>query len=211
MSMNEKSGLEAVRKFLEGNGEREGLSAEMLEHGVAEVEDPEHPDCVVFEVRRERIIHDSFPRRAISTAIIVTNSARYAFNPAAKTLERLTKQSAPTIAADWDAVVENDINDLFFSCRLLGKGHHIFKVCGLVKEKWRTINFETVEEHIIRMSQDLTFEDTGVEIVARAGAGDVMKIREKLRDAFCNRAVAKARAKWVEYMENPVENSEEGD
>ena len=209
--MNEKPGLEAVRKFLEENGDREGLSAGMFEHGVAEVEGPEHPDCVVFEVRRERIIRDSFPRRAISTAIIVTNSSWYAFNPSAQTLERLTKQSAPTVAADWDAVVENDTNNLLFSCRLLGKGHHIFKVCGLVKEEWRTINFETVEENILRLSQDLTFEETVGEIVARAGAGDVMKIREQLRAAFCNRAVAKARAKWVKYMENPVENSEEGD
>ena len=113
---------------------------------------------------------------------------------------------------DWDAAVENDTSDLSFTFRLLGKGHHLCIASGaLINEEWRLVNFEDVEHHISLASEDLSFEDAAEGMVEKAGTEDIFEIGGKLREAFCKRAVAKARAAWAGYMKDPAENSVEED
>ena len=210
--MNEKPGLEAVRKFLEERGEgADGLTAQNLSARTVETEDPEHRDCVVFEVKRESILMDSFNRCPRAVEVLVTCWFRYSFNPEAKTLEKLNNQSAPSFLTDWAAVVENDVADTNFSFQLLGRGHTTCKVAGpRVKEELRVVNFEDVERRIQDIANKLHYEDIAGKIVRRAGTGDPVAITKRLREEFCNGAVAKVRPKWEKYMEDPEANSDRG-
>lgn len=210
--MDGNPGLEAVRKFLEERGEgADGLTAQNLSARTVESEDPEHRDCVVFEVKRESIYTDSFHRFPKPVAFVVTCWSRYSFNPEAKTLEKLNNQSAPSFLTDWAAVVENDVAKTNFSFRRLGKEHIICNVDGpRVKEEWRVVSFESLEQHLQGIADKLRYEDIAGKIVRRAGTGDPVAITKKLREEFCTRAMPNAWLKWVNCMGNPEVNSEGG-
>lgn len=208
--MSVKSGMSAVWEFLEKNGPRDdGLTAEKFLTRAEEIEDPDYPDCVVFEIERHRAILGTVYRRGEPMGSFQTYWARYAFDPKTETLNELPEKRPRIAQVDWDKAIERDFNDFSFSFCPVGEGKHRLTGDGITLGEWVVSSFEEVERHIQDLADGMDFEATAERMVAEAGTGDEFEICERLRESFCEKAVSQTRREWEEYLKNPEANSEE--
>jgi len=205
--MAEKKSLSLVVEYLEEIGGKD-ISTELTPKKIWDrailTEDPERPDCIVFEVERHHPILAITYSPGSPMAAFVTYWPIYSFNPKTKTLEEIGENRPHEVYVDHYWVADSWMGDVFFDFSPAENGQHRCREVQSCEESL-VRNTEEVEDFAKSIANGWDLNESADDLAVYLEPKEVQEHIEQIRNACKEAIVKRAKEAWEDYLKE-IEN-----
>jgi hypothetical protein len=208
--MAEEKSLSPVVEYLEEIGGEDistGLTPQKIWDRAILIDDPERPDCIVFEVERHHPILGTTYSPGSPMAAFETCWPIYSFNSKTKTIEVVGENRPAEVDIDHSWVADSWVGDVSFDFSPAKNGQHICREMQSGEESL-VRNIKEVEEFAKSIVNGWSLDCYEDELDEHLEPKEIQEHMENIKNICKEIIVDRAKEAWEEYLEE-IKNGEE--
>jgi len=209
--MAEEKSLSPVVEYLEeidGEDISTGLTPKKIWERATLIDDPERPDCIVFEVERHHPILGTTYSPGSPMDAFETCWPIYSFNPTMKTIEEIGENRPSEVDLDHYGVAESWVGNVSLNFSPAENGQHRCRD-DFTKKESLVRNIKEVETFAISVLNDgLCLDHYKEELADHFEPKELQEHIEEIQNDCKEIIVNRAKEAWEDYLKE-IENGEE--